>query len=270
MSYERPTRTELRDRAVADLSSALGEQRAFVRRSVERALAVVVSGLADGLWDRLAWLHTQLLPDRCGEEFLSRWAAIYQVPRKESESLTDWRGRVLKRIGNPTRGGASGDWAFWALEVPGVSKAWEKPRQLGAGSVGVLFAALADDGTYDLSATSAARAKVQAVLDAHKPLGGCRPVAIVPGAKAIRVEVGLPTAIASDIALREAIRTALAQHFAQSAPGESVLLSQLRRVVGSVQGVTDHRVLAPTTDIPLSDCSLPVLGELTFRSFNRY
>lgn len=270
MSYERPTRTELRDRAVADLSSALGEQRAFVRRSVERALAVVVAGLADGLWDRLAWLHTQLLPDRCGEEFLSRWAAIYQVPRKESESLADWRGRVLKRIGSPPRGGASGDWAFWALSVPGVSKAWEKPRQLGAGSVGVLFAVLADDGTYDLTATNTARAQVQAALDAKKPLGGCRPVAIVPGAKNIRIQVGLPTAIASDTALREAIRQALAQHFAQATPGAAVLLSQLRRVVGSVPGVTDHRVYVPTTDIPLSDCQLPVLGELTFRSFNRY
>lgn len=260
MSSDRPSRIDLRDRALSDLAVALGEQRAFLRRSVERALAGVVVGLADGLWDRLSWLHTQLLPDTCGEEFLGRWAAIYRVPRKDAETLADWRGRVLHRIGHPPRGGAQGDYAAWALEVSGVSRAWELPLLLGPGSVGVLFAAAASDGGYDAEATSGLRAQVQAALDAHKPLGGIRPVAVAPAPRALDLHLKLTP---HTEAVQTAVATAVRQHLASLAPGTTVLWSQLRGVVSAAAGVTDHRLRSPTTDVPVSRCSLPVLGTVT-------
>lgn len=261
MISSRPSRETLRDRALSDLAGALGGQHAFLRRSVERALAGVIVGLADGLWDRLAWLSAQILPDRCGEEFLGRWAAIYQVPRKDDESIADWRGRILHRIGHPPRGGAQGDWAYWALLVPGVSRAWERPLLLGPGSVGVLFAVLDADGGYDAGASSAARAAVQAELGARKPIGGIRPVAIAPAAAVLDCAIKLSPNTA---ATQAAVTAALRQHLAAQAPGCTVYWSQLRSVIASAGGVIDHRLLRPGGDTAVARCSLPVLGTVTF------
>lgn len=261
MPSDRPTRAALRDRVLADLSSAIGDQRAMLRRSVERALAIVAAGLADGLWARLEWLEAQLLPDRCDEQFLARWAALYRTPRNDGEALDDWRARVLHRIGNPPRGGAQGDYAAWARSVAGVQKAWEIPLLLGPGSVGVLFAALDSDGAYAPDATHALRQAVQDALDDHKPLGGIRPVAIAPSPRAIDLEIRLRPLNAST---RAAVTLALRQFFAALTPGQTVLLSQLRRVIGAAPGVVDHRVLRPTTDTKLTRCAMPVLGQLTF------
>ena len=102
---------------------------------------------------------------------------------------------------------------------------------------------------------------VQDALDDHKPLGGIRPVAIAPSPRAIDLQIRLRLLNAST---RAAVTLALRQFFAALTPGQTVLLSQLRRVIGAAPGVVDHRVLRPTTDTKLTHCAMPVLGQLTF------
>src|SRR5262245_52757924 len=46
---------------------------------------------------------------------------------------------VLMRIQMPPHGGAAFDYVRWALEVPGVTRAWCYPLELGAGTVTVRF-----------------------------------------------------------------------------------------------------------------------------------
>lgn len=49
------------------------------------------------------------------------------------------RGRILDRIRKPPMGGDADDYVAWALEVPGVTRAWTSPMEMGPGSVTVRF-----------------------------------------------------------------------------------------------------------------------------------
>jgi uncharacterized phage protein gp47/JayE len=80
----------------------------------------------------------------------------------EQETDDDLRVRVLQRIRQPPMGGADHDYIRWALAVPGVTRAWVKPLEMGIGTVTVrvLFDVLrADDDGWprqeDLDSVSA-------------------------------------------------------------------------------------------------------------------
>lgn len=55
----------------------------------------------------------------------------------DAESVDYLRARVLQRIRNPPMGGAADDYVRWALEVPGVTRAWSAPNEMGIGTVTV-------------------------------------------------------------------------------------------------------------------------------------
>lgn len=53
----------------------------------------------------------------------------------DAEATEDLRVRVLQRIRNPPMGGDAEDYAAWALSVPGVTRAWCAPLEMGIGTV---------------------------------------------------------------------------------------------------------------------------------------
>lgn len=55
----------------------------------------------------------------------------------DSESDDSLRERVLARIQKPPMGGAAHDYEAWARDVPGCSRAWCSPNEIGAGTVTV-------------------------------------------------------------------------------------------------------------------------------------
>ena len=57
----------------------------------------------------------------------------------DQESDDELRGRVLERIQKPPMGGDADDYVAWALEYPGVTRAWCSPREMGIGTVTVRF-----------------------------------------------------------------------------------------------------------------------------------
>jgi uncharacterized phage protein gp47/JayE len=57
----------------------------------------------------------------------------------DEESDNDLRIRVLKRIQEPPMGGCKTDYEHWALAVPGVTRAWCAPNEMGIGTVTVRF-----------------------------------------------------------------------------------------------------------------------------------
>ncbi|EHV0233330.1 baseplate J/gp47 family protein, partial [Salmonella enterica] len=63
------------------------------------------------------------------------------------ESPEAFRQRVLQAYQSVAEGGSEDDYRRWALEVPGVTRAWVSPRLLGAGSVGLYFMCDGDDRT---------------------------------------------------------------------------------------------------------------------------
>ena len=55
----------------------------------------------------------------------------------DAESDEDLRRRVLLRIRRPPMGGDQDDYVQWALAVPGVTRAWCAPNEMGPGTVTV-------------------------------------------------------------------------------------------------------------------------------------
>lgn len=57
----------------------------------------------------------------------------------DAENDDDLRVRILERIRRPPMGGSADDYVKWALAVPGVTRAWTSPKEMGIGTVTVRF-----------------------------------------------------------------------------------------------------------------------------------
>lgn len=57
----------------------------------------------------------------------------------DTETDEELRQRVLIRIRQPPAGGDAGDFLQWTLAVPGVTRAWVSPLEMGMGSVTIRF-----------------------------------------------------------------------------------------------------------------------------------
>lgn len=57
----------------------------------------------------------------------------------DDESDDDLLVRILKRIREPPMGGDATDYEAWALAVPGVTRAWAAPNEMGMGTVTIRF-----------------------------------------------------------------------------------------------------------------------------------
>src|SRR6478736_4591283 len=57
----------------------------------------------------------------------------------DTETDDQLRARVLFRIQQPPMGGDANDYVAWALAVPGVTRAWCSPLEMGMGTVTVRF-----------------------------------------------------------------------------------------------------------------------------------
>ena len=177
----------------------------------------------------------------------------------DEEAEEDWRGRVLARIRAGVPYGQAGGYARWALDVPGVAAAAERPGWLGLGSVGVVVAG----GTARAPVVPGAAllASVQAALDANRPvtaLAVAVPVTLQPVALQIR--------LAPDTA---AVRAAVAEAFAlflaaEPGIGGTVARSRLSEALSSAAGEYSHRLDAPAADIALGPAVLAVPGAITW------
>lgn len=55
----------------------------------------------------------------------------------DAETDDELRGRVLERIRQPPMGGDAEDYVAWALQIPGVTRAWSSPQEMGIGTMTV-------------------------------------------------------------------------------------------------------------------------------------
>lgn len=88
----------------------------------------------------------------------------------DAESDDQLRERVLFRIQRPPMGGDADDYVAWARAVPGVTRAWCAPNEMGIGTVTVrvmMDELRADTGGYP---TAGDLATVKAALDQVRPV----------------------------------------------------------------------------------------------------
>src|SRR5262249_40536618 len=174
------------------------------------------------------------------------------------ESDEHLRMRLLMRIQFPPAGGSATDFIAWALEVPGVTRAWVYPLEQGPGTVVVRF--MMDDvrAAQDGIPTPADVALVQAHLAQLRPVPALLAV-MAPIPKPIDVVV---QALTPDTpAVRVAAQAELRATFHRNAvPGQTTFVSWLWEAVSAAAGERHHTIYQPPGNVPAGLRGIGMLG----------
>lgn len=174
----------------------------------------------------------------------------------------DYRGRILDRIAAPPHGGAAADYIQWALEVPGVTRAWVFPQELGAGTVSLRF--MMDDTYSDAIPLTADVATVQAYIDDESR----RPVtdsflALAP--VAVPQDVTIAGLTPDTTAIRSAIEAELADMIRREAiPGGSIPVSKFWEAISIAAGETSHTLTTPSANVTTLTGQIITLGTVSY------
>lgn len=182
----------------------------------------------------------------------------------DRESDEDLRARVLFRKRNPPQGGSYTDYERFALEVPGVRRAWAWPFANGPGTVGVWFLF---DGRDDLIPTYADVEAVRASIEARRLIRAGLSVS-APIAQAVDVTV---SGLGNDTAeTRAAIEASLKRMLLERGrPGvavEAFVLSRswIGEAISVALGEDRHVLKVPAADVTFTGGQYPVLGVVTY------
>jgi uncharacterized phage protein gp47/JayE len=156
----------------------------------------------------------------------------------DQETDADLRDRTIARIQAPPHGGAKHDYVAWALEVPGVTRAWAA-REMGPGTITVrvmLDDVRADD---DGLPESEDLALVLAYIDAVRPVTVADLFVLSPVRQDETVTISLVSRDSPEVraSIREEIRSMLA---ARAAPGQIIYASWVREAISSAVGEDYH------------------------------
>lgn len=185
-------------------------------------------------------------------------AAAGIVNGSDEESVEAFRARVLARMAEPPHGGNAADYIAWALEVPGVTRAWCDPTWNGPGTVRVLF--VRDDDASIIPDAAEVQA-VQDHIDAVAPVTADVTVA-APSADPMDVTVHIvpdtsETKASVEAELRDLVRR-------EAVPGGTLLLSHIRNAIGDAAGVTDYTLTSPNANVNSAAGHLITLGAVNF------
>lgn len=178
----------------------------------------------------------------------------------DAENDNALRSRLLDRIQQPPHGGADFDYVKWALEVPGVTRAWVYPLELGIGTVTVRF--VVDDNEVSIIPDADKVNEVQDYIDRLRPVTAKVTVA---APVAVPLNITIAWLKPSTVAVRAAIRAGLIDLFRREAePGGTILISHIREAISIAAGEHDHAVTAPAADVRYNKGYIPVLEEITW------
>lgn len=170
--------------------------------------------------------------------------------------------RLLSRLRQPPSGGGPGDYVRWALEVDGVTRAWEFANLYGPNTVGVAFVR-DNDGTGSAIVPDAGeRAAVQAYLNSVAPITVAVTVITLT---ALTVPVTLSALNPNTSAVQAAISTSVEDFLRrESAPGGTLELSRFDAAISLADGEISHTMTAPAAAVTSTTAQIPVLGTVTF------
>ena len=177
----------------------------------------------------------------------------------EIEENEDLRDRILSRIQAPPHGGAKADYEQWALEVPGVTRAWPYPQQSGRGTVDLTFVMDNKPGTVIPSANEVQA--VQDYLEIKRPMTADVTV-FAPTPVPVNFEIQLSP---YSLAVQNAIKDELKAFFRREAkPGGTLLISRIREAISTAAGEYDHNLVSPSANIPMDYGQMPIVGSFTW------
>lgn len=181
----------------------------------------------------------------------------------DQESDESLLARLLARISDPPSGGGPGDYVAEALKISGITRAFELPNQLGAGTVLVL---VVDDSRTPPAPSAAKIAEVQAALVAFAPV-----TAVVTTAAPLFKELDAAISLDPDPATAEGITASANVDIElddllvrEAIPGGTTAISKLNEAISVAPGENDHVLTSPTVDVTTTTTELLILGTTTF------
>ncbi|WP_312930104.1 baseplate J/gp47 family protein [Stutzerimonas nitrititolerans] len=171
------------------------------------------------------------------------------------ESFDSWRDRIMLRRARIPRGGAQGDWAEWAMEVPGVTRAWEDPLGMGPGTIVIRI--MADDANGGPMPSQQLLDAVYAHIASKRNVTAhVYVLAPVPAPFTPRLRV-TPNNSITRAAVEQRLQDLVLR---EGAPGGTLLISQIRNAIGTTGGVTDYELEWPTVNVAHAHGHLPIWG----------
>lgn len=177
------------------------------------------------------------------------------VDGEETEAL---RVRLLERMAAPAHGGTEADYIAWSKEVPGVTRVWVTPLELGAGTVVVRF--VRDDDASPIPSAGEVT-EVQTKLDEEAP-AHATVTAVAPVDAPIAFTIAV---VPNTVAMKAAVEAELADLLLREAePGRTMLLSEFRTAIGATPGVEDYTLTTPAANVTHTANQLPSVGTVTW------
>lgn len=172
----------------------------------------------------------------------------------DQEAVEALRERVVRSYRIIPHGGDADDYVTWALEVPGVTRAWVVKNLVGLGTVGV-FAVR--DNDPNIAPDVAELAALGAHLESRRPVTA----EVYPMAPTL-VPVTFSLSVRPDsLAIRAAVEAQLRDLVAREAElGGPVLLSHVRAVISAAAGENDYTLTSPAADLVAGALSLLTFG----------
>lgn len=174
------------------------------------------------------------------------------------ETDASLRSRLLDAIQRAPMGGTKADYETWALEVPGVTRAFVT-QEMGSGTVTVRF--MMDDTYPDGIPQEADRRIVADHIEARRPVTADVFVEL-PIADDLDLTISIVPDTASVRASAEANVWAAVKR--DAVPGGTILLSRLHEALSLAAGEIDHVILSHTSNITAEVGHIVVPGTITW------
>ena len=177
----------------------------------------------------------------------------------ERETDVSYRARILQRKQNPPMGGSDADFVAWALEVPGVTRAWPIPNYSFANHVGIMIAG--DDEVTAPAPSQNTINETQALLNSRKPMTS---EVFVIGATPVGIDFTI-TLIPDLPEIRTAVEQALRDlMLAVGAPNHTIPLSHFAEAISNADGEDDHILTLPADGVTTARDEIHALGTITW------
>ena len=182
----------------------------------------------------------------------------------DQESPDSLLARLLARMRRPPHGGSADDFQRWALDCPGITRAWVYRAIPRRGVVTVLV--VRDNNEAGPIPTDDEVAAVQAYMDRPDVSPVCAEVIVsapTPVLHHLVIQIA-PNTAEVRAAAEAAIR---AWYRAESVPGQLGALSRLSSAISAANGETKHRIVAPAADAVLTAFEMALVASVTFEDY---
>lgn len=175
------------------------------------------------------------------------------------------QAHYFRRVRQPVQGGNKSDYETWALDFPGVTRAWPVPLGMGDGTVVLYFMM---DGTYvDGIPLSADATALYNYIETPRPAGMSGLYVVPPIAVPLNPQIALKP---NNTTVQAAVRAELASLIFDEARPEDgtgsgvLLLSHIREAISIAVGETDHSLTSPAANVAPTTGQIVTLGTVNF------